>query len=162
MKLMKRLNLRLFLAFILGMLTFAVGSFIASTFFIVERPVKDGVVEGWERICFWPDVGGVYAAVSPEGCYSTTCTRPKLQVGTAIVDMKEYKIQLETRFVMVETSRFPLPCTENCSGGGTVQFNLGNLIPHDYEVRFRDGKVGTLMIYSGRPTPRQCFDKIMQ
>ena len=119
----------------------------------------DCIVEGWERICFWPDVGGIYAAVSPEGCYSTTCTRPKLQAGTAIVDRQARKIQLETRFVLVESSRFPLPCTENCAGGGTVQFKLGDLIPYDYEVWFRDERVGTLMVYSGRPTPTQCFER---
>ena len=120
------------LIFILGMVTFAVGWFIVSTFIFVERPSLDGIVEDWERICFWPDVGGIYAAVSPKGCYSTTCTRPKLQAGTAVVDSRVNKISLETRFVLEETSRFPLPCTENCAGGGTVQFNLGDLIPNKY------------------------------
>ena len=157
---MKPKGLKTILVFILGMLTFAVGFFIVTTFIIVERPSMDGIVDDWEQICFWPDVGGVYAAVSPKGCYSTTCTRPTLQSGTAIVDLQEYKIQLETRFVLVETSRFPLPCIENCAGGGTVQFRLGDLIPNDYEVWFREIKVGELMIYSGRLTPRQCFENI--
>jgi hypothetical protein len=98
------------------------------------------------------------AAVSPKGCFSTTCTRPTLQAGTAIFDRQERLIRLETRFVLVETSRFPLPCIENCAGGGTVQFKLGNLIPNDYEVWFREKKVGELKIFSGRPTPRQCFE----
>jgi hypothetical protein len=144
--------------FILGMLTFAVGSFLMSTFIIIERPTKDGIIEDWGQICFWPDVDGLYASVSPKGCYSTTCTRPKLQTGTAIVDVQNRKIQLETRFVLVTTSRFPLPCIDNCYGGGIVQFKLDPLIPNDYEVWFRDLKVGDLMLFSGRPTPRQCFE----
>ncbi len=155
---MKHLRLKNILVFILGMLTFAIGSFIVNSFFLVERPVKDGIIEDWEQICFWPDESGIYTTVSPKGCYSTSCTRPKLQAGTAIVDVQDNKIQLEARFVLVEASRFPLPCIENCSGGGNVQFILGDLIPNDYEVWFRDEKVGELMIFSGRPTPRQCFE----
>jgi hypothetical protein len=142
------------------MATFAIGSFIVSTFIFVERPTPAGIIYDYERICFWPDVDGITAAVSPKGCYSTTCTRPMYQAGTSIIDIQEYKIQLETRFVLVEASRFPLPCTENCAGGGTVQFNLGDLIPNKYEVWFRDEKVGDLDIFSGLPTPRQCFENI--
>ncbi len=155
---MKTPKLKNILVFFLGMTTFAIGSFIVSTFIFVERPTMDGIIEDWGQICFWPDVGGIYAAVSPKGCFSTSCTRPTLRAGTAIVDKQEYKIQLETRFVLVETSRFPLPCTENCAGGGTVTFVLDDLIPNNYEVWFRDEKVGELMIFSGRPTPRQCFE----
>lgn len=146
------------IVFVLGMLVFAVGSFIVSTFIIVERPSLDGTVEDWGRICFWPDVGGIMAAVSPKGCYSTSCTMSKLQKGTAVVDRQAYRIQLETSFVLVETSRFPLSCTNNCAGGGTVQFNLGDLIPNRYEVWFREEQVGELNVFSGRPTPRQCFE----
>lgn len=144
--------------FILGMLTFAIGSFVFSTFILVERPRNGGIIEDWERICFWPDEGGVYAAISPKGCFSTTCTKPILQSGTAIVNVQKNEIQLESRFVLVETSRFPLPCTDNCAGGGTVQFNLGDLIPNNYDVWFRDEKVGELKIFSGIPTPQQCFE----
>ena len=151
---------RSILVFILGMLTFAVGSFLVSTYIVVERPTKDGIIDDWRQICFWPDADGLYAAVSPKGCYSTSCTRPKLQSGTAIVDIQNHKIQLETHFVLVKASRFPLPCTDNCNGGGVVQFKLEPLIPNDYTVWFRDKKVGDLMIFSGRPTPRQCFDNI--
>jgi hypothetical protein len=146
------------IVFILGMLTFAVGSFLVSTFIIVERPTKNGIIEDWEQICFWPDVDGLYASISPKGCYSTSCTLPKLQSGTAIVDIQSRKIQLDTRFLLVKTSRFPLPCIDNCSGGGTVQFKLEPLLPNDYEVWFQDERVGKLMIFSGRPTPRQCFE----
>ena len=155
---MRPLRLRTILVFVLGMLTFAVGWFVLSTFIMVERPSPAGIIDDWERICFWPDVDGINAAVTPKGCYSTTCTRPTLQAGTAIVDTQENIIQLETRFILAEASRFPLPCIENCAGGGTVQFKLGHLIPNDYEVWFREEKVGDLMIFSGRPTPRQCFE----
>ena len=156
---MARYRAKNILVFILGMLTFAVGSLIVNTFLIVERPFRDGIVEDWDRICFWPDVDGLYLAISPRGCYSTTCTSAKLQTSTAVVDLQNQKIQLEARFVLAKTSRFPLPCIENCSGG-TVQFKLDQLIPNDYEVWFRDKRVGDLKIFSGRPAPPQCFENI--
>jgi hypothetical protein len=140
------------------MVTFAVGSFLISTFIFVERPMPPDVIYDYERICFHSDVDGITAAISPKGCYSTTCTRPQYQVGTAIVDIQEYKIQLETQFILVETSRFPLPCIENCAGGGTVKFRLGHLLPNRYEVWFRDEKAGNLDIFSGLPTPNQCIE----
>ena len=146
------------LIFFLGMLTFAIGSFLVVIFLKPEKPVQDGIIEDWGQICFWPDADGLYASVSPKGCYSTSCTRPTLQTGTAIVDVQNRKIQLEARFVLVKTSRFPLPCIDNCFGGGLVQFKFDPLIPNDYEVWFGDLKVGDLMLFSGRPTPRQCFE----
>lgn len=155
---MARLKEKNILIFILGMMTFAIGSYIVTTFFIMERPVRDGIIEDWEKICIWSDFDGLYVAVSPKGCYSTSCTRPKLQTGTAVVDEQSRKIQIETRFVLVKASRFPLPCTNNCNGGGTVQFRLDPLIPNDYTVWFGEEKAGDLMIFSGRPTQRQCFE----
>jgi hypothetical protein len=151
---------RSIIVFLLGMLTFAIGYFLVSTFVFVERPTKDGIIEDWGRICFWSHAGSLYADVSPKGCYSTSCTFPKWKEGTAIVDIQARKIQLETRFALVKTSRFPLPCIDNCEGGGIVQFKFDPLIPNDYGVWFGDEKVGDLMIFSGRPTPRQCFDNI--
>lgn len=158
---MIRRNLKLVLVFILGMLTFAVGHFIVTTFIIVERPTLEGIIEDWEQICFWPDQdeGGINSTVSPRGCFSTTCTSPVLKEGTATIDQQSYEIHLETRFVLAETSRFPFPCIDNCAGGGTVQFRLGDLIPNNYDIWFRDEKIGTLMVFSGRPTPRQCIDR---
>ena len=147
-----------FLLFFLGMLTFAIGSFLVTTFIKPEKPIQDGIIEDWGQICFWSDADGLYASISPKGCYSTSCTRPELQTGTAIVDVQNRKIQLEARFVLVKTSRFPLSCIDNCFGGCLIQFKLDPLIPNDYEVWFGDLKVGDLMLFSGRPTPRQCFE----
>ena len=155
---MARLNARTILVFILGMLTFAVGYFIATTFIFVERPTQDGIIEDWDQICFWQDVDGLYLAISPKGCYSTSCTRSKLQTGSAVVDLQHQEIQIDAHFVLLRTSRFPLPCIDNCFGGA-FQFKLQNLIPNEYEVWFKDEKAGDLMIFSGRPTPRQCFKK---
>ena len=144
--------------FFLGMLTFAIGSWFLSTFIFVERPVKNGVIEDWDQICLRQDRDGIYVTISPQGCYSTSCTNPKLQASTAVVDLQNQKIQLDASFVLVKTTRFPLPCIENCLGGN-VQFKLDQLIPNDYEVWFRQDKVGDVKIFSGRPTPRQCFEK---
>lgn len=156
---MNRGRFRTILVFISGMVTFAISYFIITTFINPKRPTMEGVIENWGKICFWyDDAGSITAAVSPEGCYSTTCTLPIQQVGSAIVNERDFTIALETRFVLEETSRFPLPCIENCEGGGSVIFDLGGLAVGDYEVRFRDKKVGELLIFSGRPTPRQCFE----
>jgi hypothetical protein len=161
---MKYPMLKKILIFVFGMVTFAVGSFIVSTFIFVERPMPpgSGTIYDYERICFHSDMDGISAVVSPKGCYSTTCTRPKYQIGTAIVDIQDNKIQLETQFILEETSRFPLPCIENCAGGGTIQFRLGHLLPNRYEVWFREEKVGNLDVFSGLPTPNQCFETISE
>jgi hypothetical protein len=155
---MARLKGRTIIVFILGMLTFAIGSWFLSTFIFVERPVKDGIIEDWDQICFRQDQDGITVAISPQGCYSTSCTSAKLQTSSAVIDLQNQKIQLDARFVLVKTSRFPLPCIENCLGGD-VQFKLDCLVPNDYEVWFRGVKVGQVKIFSGRPTPRQCFEK---
>jgi hypothetical protein len=140
------------------MLTFALAAFIVTIFWPITRPEKDGIVEDWEQICLWQDVDGINLTVSPRGCYSTTCTQIKQQTGTAVIDLQEQEIHLDTRFVLLETSRFPLPCTENCSGGGRVQFKFDQLVPNDYTLWFSEQKVGEAHIFSGRTTPRQCFE----
>jgi hypothetical protein len=159
---MARPRVKNIFVFILGMLTFAVGYFLVTTFLIVDQPTQQGIIEDWGQICFWQQADGLYSSVAPKGCYSSSCTLPKLQAGSAIVDLQNNRIQFETRFVLAKTSRFPLPCTEDCSGGGTVQFKLDNLIPNDYEVWFKGDKIGDLMIFSGRPTPRQCFENTLE
>ena len=83
------------LIFFLGMITFAIGSFLVTIFLKPEKPIQDGIIEDWGQICFWPDVDGLYASVSPKGCYSTTCTIPKLRTGSVVADIKNRKIQLE-------------------------------------------------------------------
>lgn len=155
---MARLKARNILVFILGMLTFAMGSWFLSTFILVDRPTREGVIEDWDQICFWQEQDGIYVAISPQGCYSSSCTRAQLQTSTAVVDLQNQKIQFDARFVLIKTSRFPLPCTENCLGGN-VQFKLDDLVPNDYQVWFRQDKVGEVKIFSGRPTSQQCFDK---
>jgi hypothetical protein len=155
---MARLKSSTVLVFILGMVTFAIGSWFSSTFIFFQRPVKDGMIEDWDQICFWQDQDGVYTKISPQGCYSTSCTNPKLQTSTAIVDLQNQIIQLDAHFVLGATSRFPLPCIENCMAGD-VQYKLDGLLPNDYQLWFRDEWVGELKIFSGRPTPRQCFEK---
>lgn len=149
---------RTILAFILGMLSFAIGAGLWSTFIAVERPSKRGLVADWDQICFWQDQDGIYVAISPQGCYSTSCTSTKLQASTAVIDLQNHKIRLDARFVLAQTSRFPLPCIDNCLGGN-VQFKMNDVVPNDYSVWFGEDRVGEIKIFSGRPTPRQCFEK---
>ena len=125
--------------------------------FFVERPFSDGFIEDWEEICIWQDMDGMYASISPKGCYSSSCTRTKEKPGIVIVDLQQNEIRISSRFILLETSRFPFPCAKNCYGGGTIQFKLEGLIPNDYTLSYMNQDVGQVFVYSGRPTPRQCF-----
>jgi hypothetical protein len=155
---MKRLNFRNIGVFMLGMLVFAIGSLFYSTFIDVKRPESAIVVENRGEMCFQiDDQGNMMASVKPEGCFSTTCTRPVQQVGKVMVDRRDFKIRFETRFVLAETSRFPLPCIENCAGGGRLDFNLGVLEVGDHSLWHGGIGIGKLKVFSGLPTPRQCF-----
>jgi hypothetical protein len=98
------------------------------------------------------------ASVSPKGCYSTTCTRQVSQTGSAVLDQDSFQIHIDSRFILAETSRWPLLCMENCSGGGTVNFELGQMNVGQYQVWYGDEIVGEFNVYSGLPTPRQCFE----
>ncbi|MCJ7535791.1 MAG: hypothetical protein MUO57_09690 [Anaerolineales bacterium] len=156
---MKRVRWRRVWIFVLGMLTFAIGFVLVSFFQGFRRSTQQGIIEDWGTMCFWyDDQGSMQAEVSPQGCYSSTCTRPVSQTGTVVIEQDKYQIRFESKFVLTETSRFPLPCTENCSGGGSVNFDLGVLQVGEYGVWFKDEEVGNLNIYSGLPTPRQCFE----
>ena len=53
---MARLKSSTILVFILGMVTFAIGSWFSSTFIFFQRPVKDGMIEDWDQICFMAPV----------------------------------------------------------------------------------------------------------
>jgi hypothetical protein len=155
---MKVMNLKTIVVFVLGMLTFAVVAVLFSLFVNVKRPEPGMIIENRGQICFrLNDVGDMIASVSPEGCFSTSCTRQVQKVGTTIVDKRGFELRFDARFVLAETSRFPLPCIDNCFGGGTIDFNLGMLDVGDYSVWLGDENIGKLMVFSGLPTPRQCL-----
>jgi len=156
---MRQAGWKFITVFFLGMLTLAVIYLLINVFGGFRRPAPQGIVEDYDSICFWyDDQGSMQASISPAGCYSTTCTRQVSQVGSAVIDQDNFQIRLEARFVLGETSRFPLPCTENCSGGGTVILNLGPLQVGQYEVFYGDELAGELNVFSGLPTPRQCIE----
>ena len=156
---MKQNRWKYILVFVLGMLTLASGYLLLSVFGGLRRPTSLGTNEDYEEICFWyDDQGSMQASVSPKGCYSTTCTRRVSQAGSTVINQDQFQISIKSRFVLAETSRFPLPCTENCSGGGTVHFDLGSLQVGQYEVFYGDEIAGELNVFSGLPTPRQCIN----
>mgnify|MGYP001031070979 CR=1 FL=1 len=154
---MSGIRVKRMLFFVLGMLTIALGFWILTTFIPTKTPEKGQMVEDWGEICLWQDVDGINLSVRPKGCFSTSCTEIKQKTGTVLVDMQLQEIHLASRFILMETSRFPLPCIDNCLGGGIVLFNLSTLLPNDYTLWFGDQKVGEVMVFSGRETPRQCF-----
>ena len=156
---MRQVRLKYILVFFLGMFILILGYSLITIFGGFRRPTPSGIIEDYQEICFWyDDLGSMQASVSPQGCYSTTCTRQVSREGSALVDQDEFRISIDARFVLAEASRFPLPCTDNCSGGGTVNFNLGQLRVGQYQIWFDDGFVGEINVYSGLPTPRQCID----
>ena len=156
---MKGVRSKYVLVFFLGMITLALGYLLITIFGGIRRPTPHGIIGDYGEICFWYDEqGSMRASVSPLGCYSTTCTRPVSQAGSAVLHQEDFQIQIEASFVLAETSRFPLPCIDNCSGGGTVLFDLGMLQVGQYEVWYGGETVGELNVFSGLPTPRQCID----
>lgn len=156
---MKQVWWKYLLVFFLGMFVLILGYILTTIFGGFRRPTQSGIIEDYQAICFWyDDVGSMQASVSPSGCYSTTCTRQVSKEGSVVVDQDNFRISIDTQFVLADTSRFPLPCTDNCSGGGTVNFDIGALQVGQYEVWYADEKAGELRIYSGFPTPRQCFE----
>jgi hypothetical protein len=157
---MRTVNRKTVVVFVLGMLTFAVGAVLFTVFLNPRRPEPPMVIENRGEICFQvDDDGDMIAAVSPEGCFSPGCTRQIQTVGKAVVDRWDFELSFETRFLLAETSRFPFPCIDECSGGGTIVFNLGMLDVGDYSVWLGDENIGKLMVFSGLPTPRQCLPK---
>jgi len=140
------------------MLTFALVAWIVWAFFLVEHPEKQGIIEDWDQICVWQDQDGIYFSISPQGCFSSNCTIVGLQTSSAVVDLQNRVIEIDARFVLTKISRSLLHCMRNCTGGN-VQLKLSGLIPNDYQLRFREERVGELKIFSGRPTPHQCFEK---
>lgn len=155
---MKAVNRKTVIVFVLGMLTFAVGAVLYTVFLNPRRPEPPITVENRGEICFWiDDEGDMIASVSPEGCFSPGCTHQAQKVGRVIVDKWNFKLSFETTFVLTETSRFPFPCIDDCSGGGTINFNLGMLDVGDYSVWLGNENIGKLMVFSGLPTPRQCL-----
>ena len=155
---MKSVNRKHVIVFMLGMLTFAIFMLVYSLFGKARRPEPLLVVENHGEICFQvDDHGDMIASVSPEGCFSTSCTRQVQTTGKVMVDRRDFEIRFETRFMLAETSRFPFPCIENCMGGGTIDFNLGVLEVGDHLLWLGDVSLGKLKVFSGLPTPRQCF-----
>jgi hypothetical protein len=155
-----KLNTKTMIAFGLGFLTFALAAFLVKVFLPTKIPDKDGIIEDWGQICLWQDVDGIYLSISPLGCYSSNCTEIKQHAGTAVIDLHNQEILLDAIFVLKQRSPWPLPCVENCSGGGLILFKFEQLVPKDYRLNYKGEVIGEVNIFSGRATPRQCFTNV--
>jgi hypothetical protein len=62
----------------------------------------------------------------------------------------------EASWILDETSGFPFGCTEDCMGGGTLDFYLDEIKVGEWRVFFGDEEVGSVIIPSGRFIERQC------
>jgi len=154
---MMKLTIKIMIPFVLGMVTFAFGAFVFKTFLFTTKPTQDRIIDDWGQICLEHDVDGITLTISPKGCFSSTCTQVRQQVGTAVIDVQNRSIFVDARFVLLKTTRFPPPCAKDCFGGGRIRFNLSNLVPNDYTLWFSNQKIGEVSVFSGRTTPRQCF-----
>lgn len=101
---------------------------------------NDGVV------CFWElyntlEVRGYF---SPAGCYSSFGTSPLEQSLSVKLDPKQYRIEFDTRFVVLVNSA--RSWTGDCCGAGLVSFDLGNVPRGRYSVWLGERRLGSVQI----------------
>lgn len=122
------------------------------------RPEPGSVIDNKGEICFRTDEAGhMRASISPEGCYSTNCTRQVQKVGSVVLDRRNFEIRFDAHFTLAEEKSFLIPCIDNCLGGGTIDFDLGILDVGLYSVWLGDRTIGELSVTSGLPPRDQCL-----
>jgi hypothetical protein len=125
---------------------------------VLRRPEPGSITDEIGEICFFQDLGQPWhAQVKTEGCYSTRCTRQVQKVGNLILDRDNHTMSFEASWVLEETSGFSFGCTDDCMGGGTVDFYIDDLDVGDWTVSFGDEEIGNVLIPSGRLIERQCL-----
>ncbi len=97
------------------------------------------------------------------GCYSGSCTRVLEKSGRVSVDSDRTIIQFYTRFALHNLDFPPgtRRCTADCGGGGSLNFNLQNIEPGLYTVKFGSRSVGALeMPLRVSPDQYVCFNNV--
>ena len=123
-----------------------------------SKPEPGTVIDNRGQICFrTAQDGHMLAAISPEGCYSTNCTRQVQKVGSAVLDRRSFELRFDAHFVLGEAKTYLIPCTENCQGGGTIDFDLGVLDVGRYTIWLGNEPIGNLDVTSGLPPRDQCL-----
>jgi hypothetical protein len=84
------------------------------------------------------------AHVSPEGCFGSSCTLPIEQSGHVKVDAQRRALHFESRFVLRQD--LTGGCTQDCGGGGSVAFDIGDVEPGIYTVWLGSKRLGQLQV----------------
>jgi hypothetical protein len=79
------------------------------------------------------------------------------KTGKLLIDQENRSIHFEASWVLSETSGFPFGCSDDCMGGGTLDFYLDEIEVGDWTVFFGDDEIGSVIIPSGRLIEHQCF-----
>ncbi len=107
------------------------------------------VQENLGRICFQTASVStqVQGQILPVGCYSSACTRPVQQVYALDLDETQRQLRFQSRFVLQNLAyNQPLACTRDCTGGGSMSFDLGDLQPGAYSVWLGDLNLGQFQV----------------
>jgi hypothetical protein len=124
----------------------------------LRRPEPGSISDEIGEVCFYQQLGLPWRAqVETAGCYSTRCTRQVQKVGSLILDQESHTMHFEASWVLAETSGFPFGCTDDCMGGGTVDFYFDDIEVGDWAVFIGDENIGKVMIPSGVMIERQCL-----
>lgn len=125
--------------------------------FMLRRPEPGTVNNEIGEVCFFQELGQPWhAQVKTKGCYSYRCTRQIQRTGKLVIDQRNHALHFEASWVLVETSGFPFGCTDDCMGGGTLDFYLDDLEVGDWAVFAGDEKIGNVIVPSGVMIERQC------
>jgi hypothetical protein len=142
---------------IVTVLLIAVGLGACSVVF--RRPEEGIIVRERAQICFRQaqDRAHVLASVTPSDCYSMRCTIPYQTLGTVVLDQREFSLDFETTFKLRESKPLLGGCGRDCSGGGYLEFDLGQLEVGLYRVNLWGIHLGDLSVTSGLPWRDQCL-----
>lgn len=121
------------------------------------KPEPGSIVDEIGEVCFFQELGQPWhAQVRTKGCYSYRCTKPIQRAGSLILDRENQSMHFEASWILDETSGFPFGCTEDCMGGGTVDFYLKDLEVGEWAVFLGEEKIGNVIVPSGVMIERQC------
>ncbi|NIM93912.1 MAG: hypothetical protein GTO18_09410 [Anaerolineales bacterium] len=125
---------------------------------LLRRPEPPSSSEEIGEVCFYQQLGEpLHAQVKTKGCYSTRCTRQVQKVGSLIIDLENRAMRFTASWVLAETSGFPIGCTDDCGGGGTIDFTIETLEVGDWSVYIDGQEIGKMIFPSGRMIERQCL-----
>ena len=123
-------------------------------------PPDVDIVQNEGQICFSRIPAGVVPTsetrlrvhVLPAGCRSSSCTITYERNGEMQIDADNRRIHFLSRYMIEDYSGVPGPdgqacgCTEDCSGGGEIEFDTGDLPEGVYQVELGMKVIGEIVI----------------